>query len=174
MGISPARAIVSPSRSEMKLHGIFAIGKLIREGGHRVSLSAIKGRVFRIGDGHLAGPCDSLSIRKALIGKPRIAVGIGVRGSRAGFNAYRLSRWCGLSGCRRRNSGRGPVRRGEVGAFLQDKRIGRDGPGKHNRVAASMAESRLERRRWGSVYLEGGSEAEFVGGRDGHLDFGGQ
>src|ERR1019366_120912 len=41
---------------EMKLHRIFAIRKLVREGGHRVSLSAIKGRVFRIGDGQLAGP----------------------------------------------------------------------------------------------------------------------
>src|ERR1039458_2845964 len=53
-----------------------------------------------------AGPRDSLSVRKALIGKPRVAVGIGVRSGRAGLNTYRLSRWCGLSRYRWQNRGR--------------------------------------------------------------------
>src|SRR5664280_1083231 len=67
---------------------------------------------------------------------------------------------------------RGPVRRSEVRAFLQNQRSGRDRPGKHNRVAAGKTESRLKGGRWGSVQVESGSEAVFVGGRDGHLDFG--
>src|ERR1035437_5558089 len=80
------------SFGKMKFHNVFAVGKLVRKRTHAVSLGAIDSLVLCIGDLHVAAPINDVSIHKTLVRQPDVAVGVGVRGGGASFNANRQSR----------------------------------------------------------------------------------